>query len=97
MAVPAALPTSCRTARIELSLRAQAHEQLDADAQHVLALLRRPGTPAVGDGSSPEQLRDLFGLSKKAFKRAVARLLKDGAIEITPQGYAKPRERSLKA
>lgn len=76
--------------KLELSLRAHAHEQLDADAQHVLALLQRPGTPAVGDRTSPEQLRDLFGLSKKAFKRAVGRLLKDGAIEITPQGYAKP-------
>jgi predicted RNA-binding protein (virulence factor B family) len=77
--------------KMELSLRAHAHEQLDADAQHVLALLRRPGTPAVGDSSSPEQLRELFGLSKKAFKRAAGRLLKDGAIEISPRGYFKPR------
>jgi predicted RNA-binding protein (virulence factor B family) len=76
--------------KLELSLRALAHEQLQEDAQHVLALLQRPGAPQVGDSSSPEQLRDLFGLSKKAFKRAVGRLLKLGMVEITPQGYVAP-------
>jgi uncharacterized protein len=76
--------------KLELSLRAHAHEQVDADAQHVLAHLRRPGAAAVGDSSSPEQLRELLGLSKKAFKRALGRLLKDGAVEINRQGYAKP-------
>jgi predicted RNA-binding protein (virulence factor B family) len=75
--------------KIELSLRAHAHEQLEDDAQHVLALLQRPGAPQLGDRSSPEQVRDAFGLSKKAFKRAVGRLLKLGTAEITPQGYVK--------
>jgi uncharacterized protein len=76
--------------KMELSLRAPIHEQLEDDAQHVLALLQRPGTPSVGDGSSPEQLRAAFGLSKKAFKRAVGRLLKNGDVELTPQGYVEP-------
>ena len=76
--------------KMELSLRAHAHEQLADDAEHVLVLLQRPGAPQVGDSSSPDQLRDLFGLSKKAFKRAVGRLLKQAAVEITPQGYVKP-------
>ncbi len=76
--------------KMELSLRAPVHEQLEDDAQHVLAVLKRAGTPPVGDDSSPEQLRALFGLSKKAFKRAIGRLLKLGAVAITPQGYVKP-------
>jgi predicted RNA-binding protein (virulence factor B family) len=76
--------------KLELSLRAHAHEQLADDAEHVLATLRRPGTPPVGDRSEPEQLRELFGLSKKAFKRAVGRLLKEQAVEITAQGHVKP-------
>jgi uncharacterized protein len=80
--------------KMELSLRAPVHEQLEDDAEHVLAVLQRPGTPPFGDSSSPEELRAAFGLSKKAFKRAVGRLLKQGAVELTPQGYAKPVRKS---
>jgi predicted RNA-binding protein (virulence factor B family) len=76
--------------KLELSLRAHAHEQLADDAERVLERLRRPGTPPVGDRSDPEQLRELFGLSKKAFKRAVGRLLKEQAVEITVQGQVRP-------
>ncbi|HYQ16711.1 MAG TPA: S1-like domain-containing RNA-binding protein [Polyangiaceae bacterium] len=76
--------------KLELSLRAHAHEQLADDAQHVLELLQRPGAPQVGDQSSPDDLRELFGLSKKAFKRAVGRLLKEGAVEITARGHVRP-------
>lgn len=77
--------------KMELSLRAHAHQQLQDDTTHVLELLRRPGAPAVGDKSSPEELLQRFGLSKKAFKRAVGRLLKEELVQITPQGYVKPR------
>ncbi len=77
--------------KMELSLRAPVHEQLEDDAEHVLALLQRASTPDIGDGSSPEELRAVFGLSKKAFKRAVGRLLKRGAVEITSKGYVKAK------
>lgn len=79
--------------KMELSLRAPAHEQQEEDAKHVLAVLQRPGLPAVGDGSSPEELRERFGLSKKAFKRAVGRLLKLGAVELTSHGHVVPTKR----
>jgi predicted RNA-binding protein (virulence factor B family) len=73
--------------KIELSLRAHAHEELEGDAQAVLAILSRTGAPRVGDHSSPEELRALFGLSKKAFKRAAGRLLKQGLAELDEQGW----------
>jgi predicted RNA-binding protein (virulence factor B family) len=68
--------------KFELSLRAEAHEELAADGDHVLEILRRPATPPVGDQTSPAVLRTHFGLSKKAFKRAVGRLLKEGKVVI---------------
>lgn len=77
--------------RIELSLRGQAHEEIDRDAERVWQVLARPGAPAVGDSSSPEQLRALFGLSRKAFKRAVGRLLKQEKVRIDDRGYVVPR------
>jgi uncharacterized protein len=72
--------------KIELSLRAHAHEELEGDAEAVLAVLTRTGAPRVGDHSSPEELRALFGLSKKAFKRAAGRLLKQRLAELDEQG-----------
>ena len=72
--------------KFELSLRAKAHEELADDAAHVLADPRAPTTPKVGDHSSPEEIRTLFGLSKKAFKRALGRLLKEGAVTLDADG-----------
>jgi predicted RNA-binding protein (virulence factor B family) len=75
--------------KIELSLRAHAHEELEGDARKILLLLKRPGAPRLGDRSDPEQIRTLFGLSKKAFKRAIGRLLRERLVDIDDQGYVR--------
>ncbi len=74
--------------KVNLSLRGHAHLQLDADADHVLSVLSRPGAARVGDHSSPELIRDLFGLSKKAFKRALGTLLRRRAVDLDDDGCA---------
>jgi len=73
--------------KVDLSLRAHAHQELESDAAAVLAVLRRPNAPKVGDHSSPDELRALFGLSKKAFKRAAGRLLKQRLAELDERGF----------
>lgn len=73
--------------KIELSLRGHAHEEVEKDAQRILETLARANAPKVGDRSSPEEIRALFGLSKKAFKRAVGRLLKERAVVIGSEGF----------
>ncbi len=72
--------------KLVLSLRQHAYQELETDAKTILDVLARAGTPRVGDRSSPDVIRDLFGLSKKAFKRAVGRLLKDRTVTIDEQG-----------
>lgn len=72
--------------KIELSLRGRAHEELERDAQTILTTLQRPGAPQVGDKSDPDEIRRLFGLSKKAFKRAVGSLLKAGRVDVDEAG-----------
>ena len=72
--------------KIELSLRKHAHEEVADDARAILEALRRPDAPRVGDKSSPDEIRDAFGISKKAFKRAVGRLLKERSVSIGPDG-----------
>lgn len=78
-----------RDGKIELSLRAPAHEERDNDARKIVEVLSRPNAPRVSDKSDPEQLRQLFGLSKKAFKRAVGGLLKSGAVVLESDGTVK--------
>ncbi len=72
--------------KIELSLRAHAHEELEGDAERILAELRLKGSAPVSERASPEELRKRFGLSKKAFKRAVGRLFRERKIEINTDG-----------
>ncbi|WP_044989311.1 CvfB family protein [Sorangium cellulosum] len=79
--------------KVELSLRGHAHEELESDAQTILARLARPGAPRVGDRSSPDEIRAIFGLSKKAFKRAVGRLLKQRAVAVDSEGFLVPERR----
>jgi uncharacterized protein len=73
--------------KLVLSLRRHAYQELADDAAGILAVLARPGTPPVSDRADPDTVRALFGLSKKAFKRAVGHLLKTGAVAIDPRGF----------
>ena len=41
----------------------------------------------ISDKSSPEDIKREFGLSKKAFKRAIGGLLKNRLIEKTDDGF----------
>jgi predicted RNA-binding protein (virulence factor B family) len=72
--------------KLVLSLRQQAHKEIEADAGRIVAVLSRAEPPKVGDKSDPETIRALFGVSKKAFKRAVGRLLKEGAVVLDDDG-----------
>lgn len=72
--------------KVVLSLRQHAYQELASDAARVLAVLTAADPPRVSDRSSPELVRDLFGLSKKAFKRAVGRLLKERAVRLDRDG-----------
>jgi predicted RNA-binding protein (virulence factor B family) len=44
------------------------------------------GALKINDNSSPAQIKSELSMSKGAFKRAVGRLLKEGAIKITNEG-----------
>jgi len=79
--------------KVELSLRGRAHEVRDADARKILEVLSRPEAPKVGDHASPDEIRSLFGLSKKAFKRAAGGLLKRGLVDLDEEGFLVVRTR----
>ena len=67
--------------RINVSTRPLKQEAMDHDADKILDLLiARGGSMPYGDDSPPEIIKDKFGISKGAFKRALGRLLKNGRI-----------------
>jgi predicted RNA-binding protein (virulence factor B family) len=73
--------------KLELSIRDEAYNEIEKDAQNILERLKRNGgTLHLNDSSSPEQIKAELNISKAAFKRAVGRLMKEGAIEITVDG-----------
>lgn len=65
------------------STKPRAFEALDDDAEMIYAILSKAPNNYLPyhDKSSPEDIKTYFGLSKKQFKRAVGRLMKEGRID----------------
>lgn len=67
--------------RVDLSMRPLKEDARIADAEVILALLeKRQGGMPYGDDTPAEIIKDVFGISKAAFKRALGKLMKDGKI-----------------
>lgn len=79
--------------KVELSLRGHAYTEVESDGEKILALLARADAPRIGDHSSPDEIRELLGMSKKAFKRAAGRLFREGSVDIDAGGFLAPRAR----
>ena len=67
--------------KMTVSARKKAYQQIGDDAEQILEVIReRGGVLPFDDKASPEQIAEVFGLSKAAFKRAVGHLLKERQI-----------------
>ena len=70
--------------KLDLCPKAKAYQQMETDAQLVMQKMDElGGVLPFNDRVAPEIIKQQFGLSKNAFKRAVGRLLKEGRIKIT--------------
>jgi uncharacterized protein len=73
--------------KIDLSLDASGYKRVAAlTDQIVQALQRNGGRLTFDDDSSPETIRQKFGVSKKAFKQALGKLYKARCIRFTKPG-----------
>lgn len=73
--------------KLELGVREAAYEEIEGDAQRISEKLKlNNGKLRLNDNSPPEIIRAELNMSKKAFKRAVGRLIKEGAVKITDEG-----------
>ncbi len=73
--------------KLDLSLKEEAHIQMNTDAEIILERLKQGGgVLPLNDKSSPGQINEQLNMSKSAFKKGVGRLLKYKKIRFTPDG-----------
>lgn len=73
--------------KLTLSCREKSFLQMDADARLIMLSLKSAGGfLPFHDKSTPEEIKERFGLSKAAFKRAIGTLYKNGDILIMEDG-----------
>jgi hypothetical protein len=77
--------------KVEVSLRPLKEEAIDEDAERLFVVLTASPAPELGDASSPERIRAVVGISKKAFKRAAGRLLRTGRVRIDEAGLLRAK------
>ncbi|MDK9693721.1 MAG: S1-like domain-containing RNA-binding protein [Sulfurimonas sp.] len=72
---------------IDLTLQASGAKKKDASVEKVLSLLKKSGASMPYNYKSDAQLlKDVFGLSKKEFKRSLTALQESGDIEVKDTG-----------
>jgi hypothetical protein len=73
--------------KIDLSLEQTGHRRAGPVAMRIVQMLERAGGRLTfDDDSSPDAIRDTFGVSKKAFKQALGTLYKARRIRFTKPG-----------
>ena len=76
--------------RANLSIRQKSAVQIHDDEKVVLeALDANEGFLSLNDYSDPAHIKNALHMSKKAYKRVIGKLLKDGCIEMTEKGIKK--------
>lgn len=73
--------------KIDLSLKKPGYRSITDSSDHIMEILKhRGGYIPCHDKSTPDEIRRIFAMSKKEFKRAIGRLYKAGRIELTDRG-----------
>lgn len=73
--------------KLDLSLRKQAYEQMGEDSEVIISKLEEAGGELpYYDKTDAETIKNVFNISKAAFKRAIGRLYKERKIEIGESG-----------
>ncbi len=76
--------------KIDVSLQKEGYERIDSVSKTILQKIEdESGFLALTDKSSPEEISATFGISKKAFKKAIGTLYKQRLIELDTHGIRK--------
>ncbi len=74
--------------KLDISLTPIGYQNVNSSNSSLIfsALENNQGYLEINDKSSPEQIKALFGLSKKAFKKAIGELYRERKIKMEPNG-----------
>lgn len=73
--------------KIDLSLKKPGYHSISDSSTRIMETLKqRGGYIPCHDKSTPDEIRRIFSMSKKEFKRAIGRLYKAGRITLTDEG-----------
>jgi len=76
--------------KIDVSLQKEGYDRIDSVSKTILQKIEdEGGYLALTDKSSPEEISATFGISKKAFKKAIGALYKQRLIELDTHGIRK--------
>ena len=76
--------------KLNLSIREKSHLQMDIDSNFIMEKLEmNQGYLPYHDKSSQSEIKEVFGMSKNEYKRAIGRLYKMKKIKITSDGIYK--------
>jgi predicted RNA-binding protein (virulence factor B family) len=76
--------------KIDVSLQKEGYDRIDSVSKTILQKIEdEGGYLALTDKSSPEEISSNFGISKKAFKKAIGALYKQRLIELDTHGIRK--------
>jgi len=73
--------------KIDVALGKPGYQKVEDEADKILRLLKqKSGYLPYHDKSAPEEIYEVFGMSKKTFKMTVGKLYKEKKIELTKTG-----------
>lgn len=73
--------------KIDLTLKKPGYDSVKGSAETIVSLLEQAGGfIPCHDKSSPEEIKTVFSMSKKEFKRAIGGLFKKGVLELKKNG-----------
>lgn len=71
--------------KLDVQFESLGNEKFDASYEFLLQALKEKGILEVGDKSTPEEIRDVVGMSKKLFKQTIGKLYKKGLVDLQPK------------
>ncbi len=73
--------------KIDIVLQKSGYKEIDAVSKNILEVIKSyGGSINLSDKSHPKEISAMFGISKKAFKRAIGSLYKKKVIDLTDDG-----------
>ncbi len=85
--IPGCIKTIRKDNKLDISLQPLGAKVLEPAAKKIYEVLKENGGfLGLHDKSAPEEIRDVFQMSKKTFKKGLGTLYKDRKIKIEPDG-----------